>query len=78
MPDLCIEVLSSNRAHDRVTKRFLYAEAGVAEYWVVEPTGGIERWRGVGLRQADALDQTLSTPLLPGFELDLGKLFRRS
>jgi Uma2 family endonuclease len=27
-PQLCIEVLSTERAYDRVTKRFLYAEAG--------------------------------------------------
>lgn len=33
VPDLCVEVLSTDRAYDRVTKRFLYAAAGVREYW---------------------------------------------
>jgi Uma2 family endonuclease len=37
-PDLLIEVLSpSNRGHDVLTKRALYARAGVREYWVVDP-----------------------------------------
>jgi Uma2 family endonuclease len=37
-PDLIIEVLSpANRDHDLVTKRVLYARAGVREYWIVDP-----------------------------------------
>lgn len=37
-PDLVIEVLSpSNQSHDVVTKRTLYGEAGVREYWIVNP-----------------------------------------
>jgi Uma2 family endonuclease len=37
-PDLLIEVLSpSNRGHDLLTKRALYARAGVREYWLVDP-----------------------------------------
>ena len=37
-PDLIIEVLSaSNRGHDLLTKRSLYARAGVREDWLVDP-----------------------------------------
>ncbi len=37
-PDLVVEILSpSNPKHDRVTKRLLYARAGVREYWLVSP-----------------------------------------
>lgn len=37
VPELVIEVLSRDRGYDRVTKRVLYAQAGVAEYWIVDP-----------------------------------------
>lgn len=37
-PDLIIEILSpSTRRHDRLTKYNLYQQAGVREYWIVEP-----------------------------------------
>ncbi len=37
-PDLLVEVLSpSTTSRDRVEKLDLYAEAGVAEYWIVDP-----------------------------------------
>lgn len=77
VPELCVEVLSSDRVHDRVTKRMLYAASGVREYWVVEPAGLVERWSGPGLAEAEELRDRLATPLLAGFRLDLKRLFAR-
>jgi Uma2 family endonuclease len=38
IPELIVEVLSpGNAAHDRRTKYNLYMEAGVQEYWIVDP-----------------------------------------
>ena len=75
VPELCVEVLSEDRVHDRVTKRLLYAAAGVKEYWVIEPAGMVERWSGAGLTRAEQLRIRLTTPLLRGFALDLRRLF---
>jgi Uma2 family endonuclease len=77
IPELCVEVLSQNRAYDRVTKRYLYAEAGVQEYWIVDPAGLIERRSGAGLMRVDLERTRLTSALLPGFELDLTGLFHR-
>ncbi len=77
VPALCIEVLSTNRAHDRVTKRYIYAEAGVRELWTVEPAGFVERWSGDGLSRCEVVRDVLRSPLLPGFGLDLSSLWPR-
>lgn len=76
IPDVCIEVLSTNRAYDRVTKRFIYAEAGVREYWLVDPAGVIEKRNGPGLVHAQEYGDRLTSDLLPGFELDVVELLR--
>lgn len=75
IPEICVEVLSSNRAYDRLTKRYLYAEGGVAEYWLVDPGGLVERRSQAGLASSEELREQLSTPLLPGFILDIPSLF---
>ena len=49
IPALCVEILSEDRVYDRVTKRLLYAAAGVKELWVVDTAGAVERWTGKGL-----------------------------
>jgi Uma2 family endonuclease len=82
-PDLAIEVLSeSNRRHDEVTKRKLYERAGVQEYWIVDPeieTVKVHRLMGGALARIAEMSRDdgdhLSSPLLPGFSMDLGKLF---
>jgi Uma2 family endonuclease len=77
IPAICIEVLSSDRTYDRVTKRYLYAEAGVQEYWIVDPTGIVERRSGDALATHELCERELASPLLAGFALDLQRVFAR-
>ncbi len=74
IPNLCVEVLSSNRTYDRMAKRLVYAEAGVSELWTVELNGTVERWYGDGLGERARHEASLASPLLPGFRLDLERL----
>lgn len=75
VPELCVEIVSENRVYDRITKRLIYAAAGVQEYWTVEPYGLIERWTGDGLAIMEEIRDRLTTPLLPGLVLDVAALF---
>jgi Uma2 family endonuclease len=83
-PDLVIEVASKGtRKRDATIKRRLYERAGVTEYWIVDPeTEAVRVYRreveGFGraielLREADEM---LTTPLLPGLDLPLSRIFR--
>lgn len=74
IPLLCVEVLSTNRSYDRIMKRALYAEAGVAEYWTVRPSGVIERWNE-DYTDYDALEDRLRSRALPGLDVDVRALF---
>ena len=42
MPLLCVEILSSNRANDYVTKMAKYAEAGLEHYWILDTEGMLD------------------------------------
>ncbi len=80
-PDLVIEILSPSSAErDRGYKRALYAMHGVAEYWLVDPaaeTVWVHRLRNGELVVAHtfASGDTLCSPLLPGFALDVDDVF---
>jgi Uma2 family endonuclease len=77
VPDLCVEIVMNDRVYDRITKRLVYAEAGVREYWTVVPRlGFVERWTGERLRTREECTERLVTPLLPGFELDVTGLLK--
>ncbi len=81
-PDLVVEVRSPSTAQrDLTIKRRLYAEHGVKEYWMVDPEARIITvlllrdgdFEEVGIYQKG---QTLSSPTLEGFTLNLDEIFR--
>lgn len=77
-PTLAVEVLSDPR-HDRVRKRRLYAQFGVAEYWIVDPEGErveVYRLDGQSYPTPTLLEAgtELTTGLLPGFSIDVATL----
>ncbi len=82
-PDLAVEILSSStRPRDERLKRELYERTGVDEYWLVEPDHDamvIFRAEGTGfvepIRVTRGSGLALTTPLLPGLELTLDRIF---
>jgi Uma2 family endonuclease len=76
IPDLCVEVLSRDRTYDRITKRMVYAAAGVREYWVFHQIRTVERFSGPDLEAREVISEgALESALLPGFTLDLDALY---
>ena len=80
-PDLVVEILSpSNTQHDTVRKRELYARFRVPEYWQAESdalevtvlTLAGEDYDVAGVY---GMGDTLVSPLLPGFSLDVNDIF---
>lgn len=80
-PDWLCEVLSpSNVAHDRVHKRRLYAEHGVAYYWIADPAARTlealqlvsGQWLDVGTYDARG---RVAVPPFQSVELDLARIF---
>ncbi len=74
-PDLAVEVVSPGSARrDRVWKLKLYAEAGVREYWIVDPEAqAIEflvlRGGHFEVRLPDGA--SYRSPAIPGLDIDL-------
>lgn len=79
VPDLVVEILSSDRNRDLVMKREVYARFGIPEYWTLDPVNDVltvlelsgneyvERILGRG--------DILITETIPGFALPLDQLF---
>ena len=80
-PDLVVEILSPSTAErDRTFKRTLYANHGVNEYWMVDPTAKDITVLLLGERGYEVVDSygegaTLTSPTLQGFTLNIGDLF---
>ncbi|MBI5498262.1 MAG: Uma2 family endonuclease [Deltaproteobacteria bacterium] len=80
-PDIVIEILSpSTEKVDRTTKANAYARHGVPEYWLVDAEGRrLERYelrdRAFERVAIHADADVVTTPRLPGFRLELGRVW---
>ena len=78
---MVIEVADSSLAYDRSTKRRLYAEAGIPEYWVVDCTAeAVEVYRNPGpdgYREVSLVAGAATLTLLafPDVELGMAEIF---
>jgi Uma2 family endonuclease len=83
-PALIVEVLSEGtRKLDETFKRDRYEQAGVKEYWIVDPEAELVKVlrlteKGYGQPTELRLERRdeLTTPLLPSFRLPLTRLFK--
>jgi len=85
VPEIVIEIGSpGTRRRDETLKRRLYARTGVSEYWIVDPTvDAIRIFRRIGdglsfdrpLELSAEAGDVLTTPLLPGLEIPLARVF---
>src|SRR6266481_1403626 len=80
-PDLALEITSpTNEPHDLETKLQEYAQAGISEYWIIQPpTRGVSVYTLEGrayrlLAHFVPGDRTRSL-ILPGFEVAVTELF---
>ena len=84
VPELVVEIASKGtRKRDETIKRRLYERVGVSEYWVVDPeTDVVHVYRREREGFARPVEQSreegdvLTTPLLPGLEMPLARIFR--
>ena len=78
VPTIPVEFVSStarDRHRDYVEKRGEYLDAGVREYWVIDRfERSLTVFYANGEHRIVSANETYETPLLPGFQLPLGKL----
>ncbi|HMO33736.1 MAG TPA: Uma2 family endonuclease [Lacibacter sp.] len=81
-PDLVVEILSPGNSRKEVRIKFeLYEEAGVKEYWIVNPEEqniavfALEKNGRYGGARLFATGDSLAATAVPGFVLDITELF---
>ena len=80
-PDIVVEILSTDRNRDLIRKRQIYAEAGVLEYWPIDPRNDtvtqLELRDGAYVeRVVLGVEDVLTTPLMPGLAIPLAEIFQ--
>lgn len=80
IPEIVIEVVSESSAkRDYEEKPQEYLELGVKENWIIDKKKNqmlaLIRWRGQWKKNVVKSSQKFSTELLPGFKLDLKRVF---
>lgn len=80
-PSLAVEVISyTSKRTDRLQKRRLYQEEGVAEYWIVDPEERrVERWTPADEQPAVLTERLVwhAAATAPALQIDLVALFKR-
>jgi Uma2 family endonuclease len=81
-PDLVVEILSPGNSKKEVRLKFeLYEEAGVREYWIINPAeenlvvhalNASGKFEGLKMYAAGDMVKSIA---VPGFELDVGRFF---
>ncbi|SHM43782.1 Uma2 family endonuclease [Mucilaginibacter sp. OK098] len=80
-PDIVVEILSPGNNKKELRNKFeVYEEAGVLEYWIINPTEkNLLQYILIGGRFQAArpftIDDELTTSILPGFTLSIDELF---
>ena len=78
-PKFIIEILSTNRSHDMLTKLNLYERSGVSEYWIIDPEEQIisvmELINGRYVIHAFSGNDEVPLALFPGCIVDFKKVF---
>ena len=83
-PDLVVEVLSPGTwCVDRREKMVEYAQAGIGEYWMVDPDAGtvevlVLRAGAYTLRGKWGAGEVANSEVLAGFELNVGDVVAKS
>lgn len=82
LPELIVEVLSpSTKSFDLIRKRVDYEKVGISEVWFVDPVNQVvlvcqrSTPEGPFVDIARGIDETLTSPRLPGFEVRVSDLF---
>jgi Uma2 family endonuclease len=82
-PDFVVEILSpKTRQLDLVNKKRVYARLGVKELWFIDPEAGTVAVHRFEQNSVDPVNiwtdaDMATTPLLPGFSIKVGSIFRR-